>query len=82
MNCQHREIRQKIKSMAPKRAVEFVKGFELPEDEERFVIECDVRNRSYIQVAMTYHISTECVKKKRQRAYMKIADGIKQGRAD
>lgn len=75
MNDQHRAIRERIRSMAPKRATEYIKGFELPEDEERYLIECDIRGRSCAQVSMEYHISPECLKKKRKRAYMKIANG-------
>lgn len=76
MNPQHKEIRSFLSEMAPRRAKEYIRAFELPQDEENFLIACDVQNKTHIQTAMEYHVSPETVKKKRQRAYMKIADAI------
>lgn len=59
--------------MAPRRAVEYILSFELPQDEAACIIECDVRRKSCVQVAMERHISTDSVKKYRRRAYNKIA---------
>lgn len=76
MNSQHRAIRALLTTMAPKRAIGYITSFELPEEEEFCLIECDVRRRSHVQVADMLHISPECVKKRRQRAYAKIADQL------
>ena len=51
MNPTHRAIRAKLQSMAPQRAVSFIAGLELPEDEAFCIIECDVRGKSRQQVA-------------------------------
>lgn len=76
MNERHKAIRANLTSMAPKRAVEYIKAFELPEDEERYLIDCDVRGKSHVEVGMEYNVSPDWVKKKRQRAYLKIADAL------
>lgn len=59
--------------MAPKRAVAYILSFELPNDEAACIIECDVRQKSCVQVAMERSLSVDAVKKYRQRAYHKIA---------
>lgn len=61
--------------MAPKRAVAYVLSFELPQDEAACIIECDVRRKSYVQVADMLHVSVDGLAKIRRRAYTKIADG-------
>lgn len=63
-------------SMAPKRAVAYIESFDLPEDEERCLIECDVRKKSHLQVGDMLHLSPEAVKKKRKTAFSKIIDQI------
>lgn len=75
MDAQHREIRRRLSEMAPRRAVEYIRSFELPEEEEACLIQCDVRGRSYAQVCAQLHISPEAVKKRRRKAYAKLADG-------
>ena len=76
MNPTHRAIRAKLQSMAPQRAVSFIAGLELPEDEAFCIIECDVRGKSRQQVADRLFASQEYVKKCRRRGYRKIADAI------
>lgn len=61
--------------MAPKRAVAYVLSFELPQDEAACIIECDVRRKSYVQVADMLHVSVDGLAKIRRRAYTKIANG-------
>ncbi len=75
----HMEIRSKLSTMSPKRAILLIRGFDLPEEEERCLIECDVRRKSYTQVSELLHISPESVKRRRQRAFQKIADEMKEG---
>lgn len=76
MDSQHRAIRARISTMAPRRAEAYIRSFELPEEEAESLIQCDVRCLSYIQAAERLHISTEALKKRRRRAFAKIADDI------
>lgn len=62
--------------MAPKRAIDYIKAFELPADEEAAIIECDVRRKSIVQVSHETNMSIESVKRRRKWAYMKIQDSI------
>lgn len=76
MNSQHRAIRAILQSMSPNRAEETIRAFRLPEEEELFLLEIDVRGLSYIQAAERFHTSPESIKRRRQRAYSKIVDTI------
>ncbi len=78
MNGLHKKIRAAFSSMSPRRAEECIRAFHLPEEEEIFLIECDVRGLSYAQAAYKYYTTPEVIKRRRQRAYSKIADEIKQ----
>lgn len=62
--------------MSPKRAISYIQSFELPTEEELFLVECDVRGKSYVQAADDNHTTPEVIKRRRQRAYAKIADEI------
>ena len=75
MNSQHKQIRAQLSSMAPKRAVAYILSFELPADEAACLIECDVRQKSCVQVADMLHVSVDGLSKLRRRAYRKIVDG-------
>ncbi len=74
MNEQHRAIRALLTTMSPKRAVGYIKSFELPADEETVLIECDVRQKSCVQVGYSLHVAPDTVKRYRRQAYRKIAD--------
>lgn len=76
MNSQHRAIRALLSTMSPRRAIAYVKAFDLPEEEERFVIEIDVRGKSYTQAATEFCTTPEAIKRRRQRAYRKIVDAV------
>lgn len=76
MNSQHRAIRSLLSSMSPRRAMEYIQAFELPAEEELFLVECDVRGLSYVQAADKHATTPEVIKRRRQRAYSKIADEI------
>lgn len=78
MNSQHRAIRALLQSMSPKRAIAYIQSFELPEEEELFLIECDVRGLSYTQASDKHHVTPEVIKRRRQKAYSKISDAINQ----
>lgn len=77
MDCQNRAIRARIAAMAPRRAEAYIRSFDLPEDEAESLIQCEVRRLSQIQAADRMNISIECLKKRRRRAFSKIADGIR-----
>lgn len=77
MNTTHREIRAKLRSMSPQRAIDYVSALELPGDEAFCIIECDIKQRSRQQVAGKLFASVEHVKKCRRNGYRKIADHIK-----
>lgn len=77
MNPTHRDIRARLQSMAPQRAVSFIAGLELPGDEAYCIIECDVRRQSYALVANKLHMSVDGLCKLRRRAYQKLADYVK-----
>ncbi len=79
MNSQHRAIRALLQTMAPRRAVDYIRSFQLPEEEELFLIECDVRGKSYAEAAAEHSTTPEVIKRRRQRAYAKIADAINNG---
>ena len=76
MDTRHKTIRSSIATMAPKRAVEYIRSFELPPDEASCLIECDVRGKSCVQVAFDMSLSPDTVKKYRRRAYRKIASEV------
>lgn len=76
MNDQHRAIRALLSAMAPKRAVSYIRSFELPEEEELYLIECDVRKKSVVQASLDHHSTPDVVKRRRQSAYAHIADQI------
>lgn len=76
MNSQHRAIRALLQTMSPKRAIDYIHSFELPPEEERFLVECDVRGLSYVEAADKHSTTPEVIKRRRQRAYSKIADEL------
>lgn len=76
MNSQHLAIRALLQTMAPKRAEAYIQAFELPPEEELFLLECDVRGKSYVEAALDNHTTPEAIKRRRHRAYAKIADEL------
>ena len=76
MNSQHKAIRALLNAMAPRRAIEHIKSFELPAEEELYLIECDVRRKSCVQAAEDNHTMPEVVKRRKMSAYAHIADEI------
>ena len=66
--------------MSPRRAIEYIQSFGLPAEEELFLLECDVRGKSYTQAADDNHTTPEVIKRRRQRAYAKIADELEYSR--
>lgn len=76
MNRNHKAVRDFLSNLPPKRAVDFVDSFLLPDNEAMVVIECDVRRKSCVQVSMERNMSVETVKRHRCRAYHKIAQEL------
>ena len=76
MNCQHRAIRALLQAMSPKRAAAYIRSFELQPEEERYLLECDVKGKSYVEAAEDNHTTPEVIKRRRHRAYAKIADEL------
>lgn len=76
MNAQNRAIRALLTTMAPNRAISFVKAFNLPEDEENMILDRDVRGLSYTQIARERNVSPEFIKNARRRAFSKMNDEI------
>ncbi len=62
--------------MAPNRAIDFIRSFGLPEDEEMALIECDVKKRSYPQVYMSKYMTANVLNKLRANAFAHIADAL------
>lgn len=67
-----RSVRAMLRSMAPAVSIPYIQSFQLPEDEERVLIECDARRRSVQQVAQAMSLSPETVKRRRRQALKKI----------
>lgn len=76
MNSQHKAIRAMLQSMSPRRAKELIKSLQLRPLEESVLVECDVNGLSYVQVSHKLHLSTDEIKRHKQRAYAKIADEL------
>lgn len=71
-----RGIRRELRTMAPKRATEYIRSFELPENEENSLILCDVKGKSRTQAANELNVSEEVIKRNRARAFSKILDQL------
>lgn len=76
MDSHHRAIRALLQSMAPKRAISYIQSFELPAEEELFLIECDVRRKSNVQAAIDNLTTPEVVKRRKRSAYHHISDQL------
>lgn len=75
MDRQRKAVRGYIAGMAPNRAVEFVRSFDLPEEAQSLIL-CDVRQKSYVQASDILHLSPESIKRKRRKALNKIIDAL------
>lgn len=70
-----------LQTMAPLRAIDYIKLFQLPAEEELYLIETDVRRKSYVQVSQDFHTTPEVIKRRKRAAYAHIADAIKNEKA-
>lgn len=69
MNTTYRDIRAKLRSMSPQRAIDYIAALELPGDEAFCIIACDVKQQSRQQVANRLFASVEYVKRCRRNGY-------------
>lgn len=69
-------IRHVLSTTDPKRAAQIVRSFELPEEEEKCIIERDIKRKSIIQISMELATSPETVKRRRRSGLSKMADAI------
>lgn len=65
-----------LESMAPVRSIPYIKSFQLPVEEELFIIEREAMRKSIQQIAMEHHVSVETVKRRRKSAFKKISNSI------
>lgn len=77
MKEEHRSIRTQISVMCRERAVSYINGFHLLEDEQAYIIEHEVEDKSLQEIADNHHVNYETVKRRRHDAFQKIADAIK-----
>lgn len=66
-------VRAMLRSMCPSASIPLIKSYQLPEEEERVLIECDARGKSVQQVAQEQNMSPETVWRRRRVALLKIA---------
>ena len=76
MDSQRRVIRALLSSMGPRRAENYIRAFDLHEDEAQYIIDREVFQKSVQQIASTYNVSEETVKRRRKSGFQKIADQI------
>lgn len=60
--------------MSKARAVDYIKSFELPPDEENVLLKCDVQKMTSVQAMFALHMSISQIKRAHSRAYARIAD--------
>lgn len=72
MDQHSRVVRAKLRGMAPAASIPYIQSFQLPEDEERVLIECDARRRSVQQVAIDMSLSPETIWRRRKNALKKL----------
>jgi DNA-directed RNA polymerase specialized sigma24 family protein len=70
-------VRFVLSTTDPKRAIEMVKSFSLPSDEEVCIIDREIKKKSIQQIAMEQNISPETVKRRRRSGLYKIVDSLR-----
>lgn len=66
-------VRAMLRSMCPSASIPYIQSFQLPEEEERVLIECDARRKSVQQVAQSMNLSPETVWRRRRAALTKLS---------
>lgn len=72
MKKKHRELREKLREMPPREALDLVYGYDLPPQETFCIVECDIRRRSCLEVGQMLYTSPETVWRRRRDAYAKM----------
>lgn len=62
--------------MCRERAIDYIKAFRLPPDEENYIIEREVNQKSLVEIARGYHTTVEVVRDRRRSGFSRIADAI------
>lgn len=73
MDASTRAVRSMLRSMAPVRSIPYIQSFQLPQEEELVLIQCECRRRSVQEVALEHSMSVETVKRRRRSALRKIS---------
>ena len=66
-------VRTLRRSMCPAASIPYIRSFQLPEEEELVLIECDARGKSVQQVAQSMNLSPETVWRRRRAALLKLS---------
>lgn len=66
-------VRAMLRAMAPSASIPYIRSFQLPEEEEFVLVECDARGKSVQQVAQALSLSPETVWRRRRNALLKIS---------
>lgn len=71
-----KDLRSKLRSMAPVQSIPYIQSFQLPEEEELVLVERECRGKSVQQIALEQNLSVETVKRRRQTALAKICRAL------
>lgn len=77
MDARRRALRAAITKMSRREATEFIKSFQLRENEEQVLLLCDVDGKSVVAAALSMNCSCELVSKLKQSAYNRINRDLK-----
>lgn len=76
MDKRTKQVRDILRSMAPVDALEWLKHFQLPREQEISIIEHECRDRSLQQIAEDLSVTADTVKTYRARALLRIANSL------
>ena len=74
MDDRSHAVRAMLRAMAPAASIPYIRSFQLPEEEELVLIECDARGKSVQQVAQAMSLSPETVWRRRRAGLLKISN--------
>ena len=77
MDARRRALRKAITKMSRREATEFIKSFQLRENEGQALLLCDVDGKSVVAAALAMHCSCELVSKLKQSAYNRMNRDLK-----
>lgn len=77
MDGRRRALRAAITRMSRREATEFIKSFQLRENEEQVLMLCDVEGKSVVAASLAMHCSCELISKLKQSAYNRINRDLK-----